>query len=299
MRWRASRFSPLERSSAARPRRAFVSPRRCRSPTSKQSRPKSIATVDELAFDPVAACLRARRRRRLGALVLAEQTLAIAPDEANALALARGVLSLGLERLPWTKALEQWRDRVMFLRRAEGGAWPDLSNGTLSSDPNWLSPFLAGRTRLDEIGADVFSDALRALLPRELARRLDRGGADPFSCADRDRRADRLCGGGRPGDCAQGAGIVRAERPPVAGRRARAADASSALARPSSDPDHPRPARFLARLMGRGALRPSRPLPAPRVAGGPCERDADPSREAARDVRSARFTNAPSPPTAG
>ena len=62
----------------------------------------SIETMDELTFDRASASLRARRRRRLGALVLAEQTLAVPPDEAAALALARGVLSLGLARLPWS-----------------------------------------------------------------------------------------------------------------------------------------------------------------------------------------------------
>ncbi len=133
----------------------------------------SIETANELAFDPASAALRARRRRRLGALVLAEQTLAVAHDDASALALARGVLSLGLERLPWSKSLEQWRDRVMFLRRAEGDIWPDLSDRSLAGDPRWLAPSLVGKTRLDEFGADAMSQALRALLPWELARRLD------------------------------------------------------------------------------------------------------------------------------
>ncbi len=133
----------------------------------------SIETVDELTFDRASAALRARRRRRLGALVLAEQTLAVPPDERSARALARGVLSLGAERLPWSKALRQWRDRVMFLRRAEGEAWPELSDERLAQDPEWLAPFLLGKTRLDDIGADDLAEALSAMLPWELSRRLD------------------------------------------------------------------------------------------------------------------------------
>src|SRR5208337_592835 len=133
----------------------------------------SIEAAEELIFDRASASLRARRRRRLGALVLAEQTLAIPPDEQSALALARGVLSLGVARLPWSKSLRQWRDRIMFLRRAEGEAWPDLSDERLAEDPDWLAPFLFGKSRLDEIGADEFSEALHAMLPWELARRLD------------------------------------------------------------------------------------------------------------------------------
>ncbi len=133
----------------------------------------SIETMDELTFDRASASLRARRRRRLGAVVLAEQTLAVPQDEAAALALARGVLALGLARLPWTARLKQWRDRVMFLRRAEGEPWPGLSDETLAADPGWLAPFLTGKTRLDEIGADDLAVALGARLPWDLARRLD------------------------------------------------------------------------------------------------------------------------------
>ncbi len=133
----------------------------------------SIETADELIFDRASASLRARRRRRLGALVLAEQTLAVPSDQAAAQALARGVLSLGLARLPWSAHLKQWRDRIMFLRRAEGEPWPDLSDEALAADPGWLAPFLVGKTRLDEIGADDLANALGARLPWDLKRRLD------------------------------------------------------------------------------------------------------------------------------
>ena len=132
----------------------------------------SIETQDELSFDRASASLRARRRRRFGALTLAEQTLPVPQDDAAALALARGVLSLGLARLPWTRELKQRRDRVMFLRRAEGEAWPDLSDEVLGAAPGWLAPFLVGKTKLDEIGADDLASALEAALPWDLARRL-------------------------------------------------------------------------------------------------------------------------------
>ena len=42
----------------------------------------------------------------LGALILAEQTLPVPQDEAAALMLARGVLALGLARLPWTQSAQ-------------------------------------------------------------------------------------------------------------------------------------------------------------------------------------------------
>jgi ATP-dependent helicase HrpB len=133
----------------------------------------SIETTDELSFDRISASLRARRRRRLGAVILNEQTLTVPQNDETALALASGLLSLGLARLPWTKALKQRRDRVMFLAQAEGEAWPDLSDEALGADPSWLAPFLVGKTKLNEISADDLASALDAALPWDLARRLD------------------------------------------------------------------------------------------------------------------------------
>ena len=62
----------------------------------------------------------------------------------------------------------------------------------LAADPGWLAPFLVGKTKLDEIGADDLASALDAMLPWDLTRRLDRRSADPFPGADRNRGADRL-----------------------------------------------------------------------------------------------------------
>jgi ATP-dependent helicase HrpB len=133
----------------------------------------SIETRDELVFDPASAALRARRRRRLGALTLAEQNLPVPADEASAAALAAGLLGLGAARLPWSKSLKQWRDRVLFLRRAGDPAWPDLGDEALAASADWLAPYLLGKTSLADFSAEDFTGALQALLPYALARRLD------------------------------------------------------------------------------------------------------------------------------
>ena len=133
-----------------------------------------IESGDEIAFDAASASLRARRLRRLGAIALAEQPLTVAPDDASARMLAQGVARLGIERLPWTKPLRQWRDRVMFLRQAEGGEWPDLSDAALAAAAvDWLAPALAGKTALGELAGDDVAQALQGLLPWALRRRLD------------------------------------------------------------------------------------------------------------------------------
>jgi ATP-dependent helicase HrpB len=133
----------------------------------------SIETVEEIFFDRDSASLRARRRRRLGALTLVEQNLAVPRDEASAAALAAGLIDLGIARLPWSKSLKQWRDRVLFLRRSGDPAWPDLGDEALAADAQWLAPFLLGKTSLAELSEGDFAAALHARLPYDLARRLE------------------------------------------------------------------------------------------------------------------------------
>ena len=133
-----------------------------------------IETRDETVFDPASAALRRRRFRRLGALRLAEQNLSVEPTLENARILARGVAALGVERLPWTKAQTQLRDRVGFLRAAEGEEWPDLGDAALArSAEDWLAPFIIGRANFAAVAPSDLDAALASLLPYELSRRLD------------------------------------------------------------------------------------------------------------------------------
>ena len=79
-----------------------------------------IETADEISFDRGAMALRARRKRTLHAITLSEAPLALSPSAETARVLADGLIAAGLDRLPWSKPAKQWRDRVMFLRKAEG-----------------------------------------------------------------------------------------------------------------------------------------------------------------------------------
>ena len=133
-----------------------------------------IEDRDAVTFDAASASLRARRSRRLGALVLAEQIRQVAPDAGTAKVLAQGIVSLGLDKLPWSKIALQFRTRVEFLRQAEGDEWPDLSDeGLARTAAEWLEPLLADKTARGDIGADEVSDAVTALVAWNLRRRLD------------------------------------------------------------------------------------------------------------------------------
>jgi ATP-dependent helicase HrpB len=133
-----------------------------------------IEDRDAVTFDTASASLRARRSRRLGALVLAEQIKQVMPDAATADVLAQGIVSLGLDKLPWSKGALQFRTRVAFLRQAEGDEWPNLTDqGLVSSADEWLEPLLLDKTARAEISAEQLSDAVTALVPWNLRRRLD------------------------------------------------------------------------------------------------------------------------------
>ncbi len=136
--------------------------------------PELLTEREEVVFDRSAKALRCRAVRRFGAIVLSERPLPVPPGDASATPLARGVAMLGMKSLSWSKALAQWRERVMFLRRAEGEDWPDLSDAALEeSIETWLAPYLSGKATLADIGADALSDALRNLVPWALQKRLD------------------------------------------------------------------------------------------------------------------------------
>lgn len=140
-----------------------------------------IESVEEISFDRGAMALRARRKRALHAITLSEATLAVSPSGDTARIFADGLIAAGLDRLPWSKVAKQWRDRVMFLRRAEGDSWPDLSDdGLIARRDDWLVPALYDMIALKDISAGDLSDALMALLPWEMRARLDREAPTHF-----------------------------------------------------------------------------------------------------------------------
>ena len=133
-----------------------------------------IERREEIVFDAASASLRGRRSERLGAIVLRDRAIRIGGQDDAPRILAEGIARLGIDRLPWTKSLQQWRDRVVFLRRHEGDEWPDLSDAALTATVDeWLEPILLFKTSLDDISIDELDNAVTTLLPWRLARRLE------------------------------------------------------------------------------------------------------------------------------
>jgi ATP-dependent helicase HrpB len=131
-----------------------------------------IVEADEMSFDEASRAVRARRVKRLGALVLADAPLPASGEAATA-ALLDGLRALGLDALPWSKAARQLVDRVRFLHATAPEVWPDWSEpALLASLPAWLGPYVPGRIRLADIAEGDLAAALDGLLG-PLRRRLD------------------------------------------------------------------------------------------------------------------------------
>jgi ATP-dependent helicase HrpB len=140
-----------------------------------------IENAEEISFDRGAMALRARRKRSLHAITLSEAPMALSPSAETADIFAAGLIAAGLDKLPWSKSSKQWRDRVMFLRKAEGDTWPDLSDAALAaSSETWLVPVLYDKTALKELSSGDLSDAVMNLLPWDLRARLEREAPTHF-----------------------------------------------------------------------------------------------------------------------
>jgi ATP-dependent helicase HrpB len=132
-----------------------------------------IETSEECAFDRGSRSVRARRIKRLGAIVLEEVPLPRPEGQAAAAALAEGVRMLGIDALPWNEEARQFRARLAFLHRALGRDWPDVSDAALLDRlEEWFTPFQVDISSLDAIRPTRLVEGLTALLPYALQRDL-------------------------------------------------------------------------------------------------------------------------------
>ena len=130
---------------------------------------------DELRWDAARRALASERVERFDGIVLSSRPAGRVDPAMAAQALVAAVRELGLDVLPWSESLAQWRARVRCLR-----AWmpelglPDLSGeALLASLEDWLQPAFAGKTRLDALAADELADALKSGVDWNLRQRID------------------------------------------------------------------------------------------------------------------------------
>jgi len=136
-----------------------------------------IVSTAEIRWDSRQQAVIARRQRRLGALVLADEALREPDAVALTAAMLAGIRELGLTALPWTTELRQWQARVLLCRGTEPDSrepWPDVSDtALLATLGSWLGPWLDGVSRASHIRHIDLAAALRALLTWPQQQRLD------------------------------------------------------------------------------------------------------------------------------
>ncbi|HXA35714.1 MAG TPA: ATP-dependent helicase HrpB [Steroidobacteraceae bacterium] len=122
----------------------------------------------EITWDDREHAVRARRERRLGALLLDSAELRNPDSQALQNAVLSGLRQLGPAGLPWTAELRQWRARVMLMRRhsvASPEPWPDLSDAALAATlEEWAPPWISGMTRREHFARMELGSALRSRL---------------------------------------------------------------------------------------------------------------------------------------
>ncbi|NHN88307.1 ATP-dependent helicase HrpB [Acetobacter conturbans] len=129
----------------------------------------------ETALDPVSGSIIARRRVRVGALVLRDRTETVRCEDATDLLVAQAAASLGTV-MNWTEAARQFQARAGIVRATLGRAdLPDLSDEALAgSASQWLAPWLGGVTTLAALKELDLLAILRAQLPHADLVALDR-----------------------------------------------------------------------------------------------------------------------------
>ena len=138
-----------------------------------------IERKDEVAWEDKTLSVRAFTRTWYRRLMLRETPLA-KPDPADVLqALVQGIEQAGLDILPWTRTLQQFRHRVIFLKGRSDldsafAGLPDLSDKALAANmADWLAPFLGGISSGAGLRQVDLGAALKHLLSWEQQKMVD------------------------------------------------------------------------------------------------------------------------------
>lgn len=133
-----------------------------------------ITIEDAVWYEPDTRSVQAKRRRKLGALVLSDTVLTAPDPGAVSQALLDWIRREGLDVLAWNSAARQLQARVACLARLDEN-WPALDDASLlASLDRWLTPAIEGKRSLPELQRIDLVATLAEMLDWEQQRRLDR-----------------------------------------------------------------------------------------------------------------------------
>ncbi|MCD9085412.1 ATP-dependent helicase HrpB [Stenotrophomonas sp. SY1] len=138
--------------------------------------PERFRQQDVVRWNSAKRALEARRESSFERIVLDSRPAGQVNPAHAARALTDAVRELGLDALPWTENLQQWRWRVMGLRH-----WmpelelPDPSDtALLTALDDWLLPAFNGKTRLEALSEDELGEALKSGIDWNTRQLIDR-----------------------------------------------------------------------------------------------------------------------------
>jgi ATP-dependent helicase HrpB len=117
----------------------------------EQAADEQFQIEEVVEWDAESHAVRARKRIRLGAIVVKETPLQQPSPERIAEALAGGIAREGLGLLSMSKAAKQLQARMLLMARHNNG-WPDVSEeALLASVQDWLLPHLYGMKNRNDL----------------------------------------------------------------------------------------------------------------------------------------------------
>ncbi len=138
--------------------------------------PQRFHQHDVVRWNGDKRALEARRETGFDRIVLDSRPAGKVDPAHAARALTDAVRELGLDALPWTDNLRQWRCRVQGLRH-----WmpeldlPDLGDAALLATlDDWLLPAFNGKTRLDALTEQELGEALKSGIDWNARQAIDR-----------------------------------------------------------------------------------------------------------------------------
>ncbi|MFZ5618207.1 MAG: ATP-dependent helicase C-terminal domain-containing protein, partial [Pseudomonadota bacterium] len=133
-----------------------------------------VETIEVAEFDIGRRAFRARRVKRLGAIVLAETPLPSPSGEAARRALVDALGEHGFQLLDNGEVIHETKARLALARTCFGEGWPEWSDAELLARAGeWLTPLLGDPPDFSRPSADQLRRALMSLLDWSAARTLD------------------------------------------------------------------------------------------------------------------------------
>jgi ATP-dependent helicase HrpB len=131
---------------------------------------------DVISWDSAKGILLTRREKRIGSIIMESAPIEDISDEQKIKILCDAVRSEGINILPWTEEIINWKTRILNAKIwRPDEEWPDLSDQhLLNTLEDWLSPYLKNIRKREDFKKLELDGILMGLLSWEQSQRLEK-----------------------------------------------------------------------------------------------------------------------------